>query len=210
MTTRVELRKATILGPNPASFDAPIRLHVELEVFERAPTDVIDVTFTWSPIWDEPVDQELDEMEVGPLRHTGKHELTLECDPPNVAEIPDPTGPTALIVSFSYREKEFLHLGFNVVVQFDGEELPEVFESCEGLTRKIAGCFPKNTPIEWSDTVAAENDLQASSPTGVPSCSARAGNTTTDKEEEEEKEGDIDGTPPPAKKARLGEENGEA
>lgn len=150
MSTRVEFRKASILAPNPARFDDPIKIHIILEVLEKPLAETLDVRFLWSPICDEPADQMLDELEVGPLASIGKHELTLESDPPSIKDIPDPTAPTALLVSFFYRGKEFLHLGFHVVVQYDGE-LPEVFTSCDGCTRQITSCYPKLIPIEWCD-----------------------------------------------------------
>eukprot|EP00796_Vickermania_ingenoplastis_P007545 gene7545-5324_t len=147
MSTRVEFRRAKVLT-NPARFDAPISIQVVLDVFEKPPAEPLDVKFTWAPIWDTVVDQELDELAVGPLAHTGTHELTLESDPPDVTQIPDPTGPTALLLSFCYRGEEFLHLGFNVIVDLEGD-LPERFTSCERLTRRISGCVPKQTPIRW-------------------------------------------------------------
>ncbi|KAG5481923.1 hypothetical protein LSCM1_05633 [Leishmania martiniquensis] len=150
MPTRVELHKVQVVGANPSKFDDPIRLHVVLDVFETPPTDVIDVTFTWSPVWDFPVDQELDEMEVGPLTTVGRHEFTIESDPPNVLQIPDPTGPTALIVSLKYKGREFLHIGYNITVSCKGD-LPDVFTSAEQLSRHLGKCYPKMRVISWDD-----------------------------------------------------------
>ncbi|CCW72166.1 unnamed protein product [Phytomonas sp. Hart1] len=148
MTTRVELRKIAVNGPNPSRFDDPIALKIVLEVFEKAPESVIDIRFTWSPIWDFPVDQSLDELEVGPLTSLGKHELLIETDPPDFRKIPDPTGPTALLVSFSYLGREFLHVGYNVIVSCKGE-IPDVFESADCLTRQLGRCFTKPKGISW-------------------------------------------------------------
>lgn len=148
MATRVELRKVRVEGENPAPFDEPIRLHIVLEIFEKVPQNAIDVSFTWSPVWDFPVDQELDEMEVGPFAALGKHEFVIESDPPDVTQIPDPTGPTALIVSLKYKEEEFLHIGYNVTVTCQGE-MPDVFSSTEQLTRELGKCYPKVREIHW-------------------------------------------------------------
>ncbi|KAK7199398.1 anti-silencing protein a-like protein [Novymonas esmeraldas] len=160
MATRVELRKVHVVGPNPSKFDDAIRLHLVLDVFERPPAEAIDVAFTWSPVWDFPVDQELDEVEVGPLTTLGRHEFTIETDPPNVADIPDPTGPTALIVSLKYKGAEFLHIGYNITVTCDGD-IPDVFTSAEQLTRHIGRCYPKVREIAWD---AAELLAAAASP----------------------------------------------
>lgn len=181
MTTQVHFRKATVIGPNPAPFDSPINLRVVLELQGKPLEDVIDVRFTWSPIWDTCVDQVLDELEVGPLSHSGTHELTLSSDPPRIAEIPDPTGPTALLVSFCYKSEEFLHLGFNILAKFEKdtqrvknrsnagdqitderdeeeeEEIPEIITSSEGVTRHIIEpCFPKHTCIKAWETLASK------------------------------------------------------
>ncbi|KAL7700782.1 anti-silencing protein a-like protein [Lotmaria passim] len=152
MTTRVELRKVRVVGENPTRFDAPIRLNFVLEVFEQVPSEAIDVSFTWSPVWDFPVDQELDEMEVGPFKVLGRHEFTIESDPPDVTQIPDPTGPTALIISLKYKGVEFLHVGYNVIVTCKGE-IPDVFTSASQLSRELGKCFPKLREIRW-DTKA--------------------------------------------------------
>ncbi|RNF03451.1 histone chaperone ASF1 [Trypanosoma rangeli] len=150
MTTRLVLRDVSVVGNNPAPFSDPIALKVVLEVFEKPPVHAIDVKFTWKPIWDFPVDQELDEFEVGPLSTLGRHELMLQSDPPDFAQIPDPTGPTALIVSFTYMGREFLHLGYNAVVTCEGE-MPDVFENAEPLRRHLAQCFPKQLAIVWDE-----------------------------------------------------------
>lgn len=168
MPTHITFRSASVVGNNPASFDSPIVLHILLELEGKLLEDPIDVRLTWSPIWDTCVDQELAELEVDLQPHLGIHAFTLTIDPPQIAEIPDPTGPTALLVSFSYRGEEFLHLGFNVLVKIQNqgnkaknnsndetltddeeEELPEVITSSEGVTRYIIEkCFPKHTCIK--------------------------------------------------------------
>ncbi|KEG10752.1 anti-silencing protein a-like protein [Trypanosoma grayi] len=104
----------------------------------------------WKPIWDFPVEQDLDEFEVGPLTTLGKRELTLQSDPPDFAKIPDPTGPTALIISFSYKGREFLHLGYNAVVTCEGD-IPDVFTDAAQLRRHLMQCFPKQLTIPWDD-----------------------------------------------------------
>ncbi|KAG5508872.1 hypothetical protein GH5_06084 [Leishmania sp. Ghana 2012 LV757] len=178
MATRVELQKVQVVGANPTKFDDPIRLHIVLEVFENPPKEAIDVTFTWSPVWDFPVDQELDEMEVGPLTTIGRHEFTIESDPPNVVDIPDPTGPTALIVSLRYKGREFLHIGYNITVTCDGD-LPDVFTSAEQLTRHLGKCYPKVRDISWDEPTpelpspSASDSESTSDSAGGPSKRAR-------------------------------------
>lgn len=189
MTTRVELRKVQVVGENPDKFDAPIRLHVALEVFEQPPQEPIDISFTWSPVWDFSVDQELDEMEVGPLTTHGRHEFTIESDPPDVAAIPDPTGPTALIVSLKYKGQEFLHIGYNVTVTCEGE-MPDVFTTAEQLTRHLGKCYPKMRDIAWDAAAPAAGPLS-------PSPSSSTGDSEDD--------GDV-----PAKRLRIELSNADA
>ncbi|KAG8348422.1 putative ASF1 like histone chaperone [Trypanosoma vivax] len=178
MPTRVALCKVSVVGDNPAPFSDPIVVKVVLEIFECPPMHEIDVKFTWKPIWDFPVDQELDEFEVGPLTTVGKHELLLQSDPPNVSEIPDPTGPTALIISFSYRGQQFLHIGYNAVVTCEGE-IPDVFEDATLLRRNLTQSFPKETAIAWDDKrekdKAAErcSDLGSGTPSENSSTASR-------------------------------------
>lgn len=149
MPTRIELAQVEVISSNPAPFDTPFSIRVVLNVLEDPPKKPVDVTFTWSPIWDFPVDQELDELEVGPFSTVGRHDFVLECDPPNIAEIPDPTGPTAMMVSFQYSGKEFLHLGFNIETVCTLPETPETYTDPAVLTRKIGRCFRKMTDIPW-------------------------------------------------------------
>lgn len=168
MSTRVELSGVEIVSANPASFADPFTLKVTLHVLENPPADPIDVKFTWSPIWDFNVDQELDELEVGPFSTIGKHEFVLECDPPSLDSIPDPTGPTALMVAFHYRGEEFLHLGFNVEVQSTLATTPDVYTDPSVLTRSIGRCFRKASSISWdappSNSVTAAAAAASSSP----------------------------------------------
>lgn len=78
----------------------------------------------------------------------GEHEFTLVCDPPDFSTIPDPTGPTALLVAFTYNGEQFLHLGYNVLVKCTGD-IPEEYTSASQLLRSINRCFPKRMAIKW-------------------------------------------------------------
>ncbi|EKG01344.1 hypothetical protein TCSYLVIO_007657 [Trypanosoma cruzi] len=183
MATRVELRGISVVGSNPAPFSDPIVLKVLLELFEKPPVHAIDVKFTWKLIWDFPVDQELDEFEVGPLTTLGVHELTLQSDPPDFSKIPDPTGPTALIISFTYEGREFLHIGYNAVVTCEGE-MPDVFVSAEQLSRHLTQCFPKQLSIVWDERPADAVEDPSDDDSG---------SSDVDKAEECAGEGDMDG-----------------
>ena len=118
------------------------------------------MTFTYSPIWDTNVDQVLDELEVGPLLTLGRHEFTLECDGPDFRKVPDPTGPTALLVSFAYKGSEFYHLGLNVEVHCTAAELPEVFTDDSILERKIGRGFMRASRIPWDSDHHVEDDSE--------------------------------------------------
>ncbi|ORC90671.1 uncharacterized protein TM35_000084690 [Trypanosoma theileri] len=200
MTTRVSLCGVSIVGNNPAAFDEPISVKVLLEVFEKPPTLPIDVKFVWNPIWDFPVEQELDAFEVGPLTTLGRHELTLQSDPPDFAKIPDPTGPTALIITFSYDGREFLHLGYNAIVTCEGE-MPDVFLDAGQLRRHLTQCFPKQTMIVW-DT----DDCNG----GNNNDNGNGNDVDVDDDEHDEDDEDVKGVEsshdedesPPAKKAK--------
>ncbi|RNF03768.1 histone chaperone ASF1 [Trypanosoma conorhini] len=207
MTTRLVLRGVSVVGSNPAPFTDPIVLKVVLEVFEKPPAHAIDVKFMWKPIWDFPVDQELDEFEVGPLATLGRHELTLQSDPPDFARIPDPTGPTALIVSFTYEGREFLHLGYNAVVTCEGE-MPDVFETAEPLRRHLAQCFPRQLAIVWDENAGdAVNDGAGDGGSKSHSEAKADDSGDEDKDEDEAARGecasDSDNGEPPLKRPKT-------
>ncbi|CUG91583.1 anti-silencing protein a-like protein, putative [Bodo saltans] len=207
MPTRVELVKVEVIGENPDQFDEPFTLRIVLNVLEDPPKGTVDVKFTWSPIWDFPVDQELDELEVGPLSTIGQHELVLECDPPQLSKIPDPTGQTALMVSLQYNKHEFLHLGFSVETHCILEETPEEYTDPSTLRRKIGRCFPKATEIAWDAALLGElneqtlQELAAHQRSGTQRKSERDDFTS---DEDDEDGGDISdsGSAKPAKKPR--------
>lgn len=198
MPTRVELASVEVVGSNPSPFNTPITLRIILHVLEKPPQKKVDVKFTWSPIWDFPVDQELDELEVGPFSTLGKHVCVLECDPPSLAGIPDPTGPTAMMVSFQYDGKEFLHLGFNIETTCLLPETPEEYTDGSVLSRKIGRCFRKMSDIPWDDAlsesaaVLSADDIVSMAAAGVGQNRRPATGDTSDEDYTDSDEDDDD------------------
>lgn len=198
MTTRVELQSAEVIGNNPSPFNTPISLRVVFHVSGNPPKHPIDVKFSWSPIWDFPVDQDLDELEVGPFPAAGRQDCTLECDPPNLSEIPDPTGPTAMMVSFSYKEQEFLHLGFNIECTCILAETPEEYTDGSVLSRKIGRCFRKVADIAWD-----EEECRPLSMEDIENAAAERSEEESESTDDDESIDSSDSETPSTKKARL-------
>jgi histone chaperone ASF1 len=202
MPTRIELVKVEVMGDNPDQFDKPFTLRIVLNVLEQPPRGTVDVKFTWSPIWDFPVDQELDELEVGPLSTIGQHELVLECEAPELCKIPDPTGQTALMVSLQYDNKEFLHLGFSVETHCTLADTPEEYTDPSTLLRRIGRCFPKATDIAWDAASLGEVSDEMLQGLAAHQRNDTAAKYRGDSSDDEEEESDEEDDAPSLKKAR--------
>merc|ERR1711935_349983 len=71
-------------------------------------------------------DQELDEMSTGPIP-VGTHEFVLEASGPNPALIPaqEVVGVTVVLITCSYREQEFVRIGYYINNEYVTEEMKE-------------------------------------------------------------------------------------
>jgi histone chaperone ASF1 len=74
----------------------------------------------------EELDQELDDCLVGPIP-VGVNAFEFEAIPPNPARIPseDVLGVAALILTGSYKEQEFVRVGYYQNTEYEDEELKE-------------------------------------------------------------------------------------
>jgi hypothetical protein len=75
---------------------------------------------------DEKYDQTLDSVLVGPVV-PGSYRFVFQADPPDPSKIPssDVVGVTVLLLTCSYRDKEFIRVGYYVNTEYDSEELRE-------------------------------------------------------------------------------------
>lgn len=97
----------------------------------------------------------------------GINKFVLEADPPDVSKIPegDVLGVTVVLVTCSYREKEFVRVGYYVnneyTEPYDEEVGPPRPLDLEKVRRCVLAEKPRVTrfPISWGDEeVVVEND----------------------------------------------------
>ena len=121
---------ATILAVsvvnNPAPFSEQIVLQVQYECYTALQDDL-----EWKVIYvgsaeSESHDQVLDSAFVGPVT-PGTYQFRMECPPPDPARIPsaDLVGVTALLLTCSYRGKEFVRVGYYVNNEYTDAALLE-------------------------------------------------------------------------------------
>jgi histone chaperone ASF1 len=84
---------------------------------------------------DEQLDQELDSLVVGPIPK-GINQFEFDASPPDPTLIrkEDVLGVSALIFTGSYKEQEFVRVGYYQNTEFDADELKEEWE---GSTRPV-------------------------------------------------------------------------
>jgi len=109
-------------------------------------------------------DQTLDSILVGPVP-SGRHMFVFEAAPPDPAKIPgnDVIGVTAVIMTCSYRNREFVRVGYYVNNDYTDPELKENPPSSplyDKLQRDIFATKPIVTrfKIDWDDTSIAGPD----------------------------------------------------
>ncbi|KAJ3509618.1 hypothetical protein NLJ89_g5127 [Agrocybe chaxingu] len=111
---------------NPARFSDVYRFRVTFECI--AP---LDDDLEWKLIFvscpgDEALDQELDDCLVGPVPQ-GVNSFEFEGQAPDPSRIPeeDVLGVAALILTGSYRDQEFVRVGYYQNTEYDNEEMKE-------------------------------------------------------------------------------------
>jgi histone chaperone ASF1 len=106
----------------------------------------------------EKYDQVLDAVYVGPV-HVGQYRFVFQTDPPDFSKIPqeDVIGVTIILLTCSYRNQEFLRVGYYVNNDYEDEELrqePPAKPLIDKLWRNILDDKPRVTrfPIDWDST----------------------------------------------------------
>lgn len=117
---------AVTVENNPAPFTEDIVLRVQYECYSALQDDL-----EWKVIYvgsaeSEQYDQVLDSAMVGPVQ-PGTYQFRMECPPPDPNKIPseDLVGVTALLLTCSYRDKEFVRVGYYVNNEYTDPELIE-------------------------------------------------------------------------------------
>ncbi|KAI9502909.1 histone chaperone ASF1, partial [Coemansia spiralis] len=145
--------------PEPKShFLAPYRLEVTFECL--SPLDDVDLEFKIVYVGsaeNTTMDQELDSLLVGPVP-VGVNKFEFVADAPQVEKIPkeDLVGVTVILLTCSYKDKEFERIGYYVDNAYVDEELqqnPPEAPVLDRIYRNILADKPRVTrfPINWDD-----------------------------------------------------------
>lgn len=154
---------------NPSPFFNPFQFEITFECIEDLKEDL-----EWKIIYvgsaeSETHDQILDTVFVGPVPE-GRHMFVFQADPPNPQKIPiqDAVGVTVVLLTCSYRNKEFIRVGYYVNNEYlDAEmrENPPAAPQFDKLHRNILASSPRVTrfKIDWDDSPGIENIPPANS-----------------------------------------------
>lgn len=153
---KVHIVNVTVLD-NPSPFFSPFRFEITFECIEELLEDL-----EWKMIYvgsaeSERYDQILDSILVGPLAE-GKHMFVFEANPPDPKKIPlaDALGVTVVLLSCSYKDQEFVKIGYFINNEYTDPELkenPPSVPEFDKVTRNILCTAPRVTrcKINWDD-----------------------------------------------------------
>lgn len=166
---------------NPAPFGNPLQFEITFECLQSLQDDL-----EWKVVYvgsaeNSTHDQTLDEILVGPVP-VGINKFILQADAPDPSTIPsmDILGVTVILVTCSYREEEFVRVGYYVNNEYTTEEM-DMGQEGEGevgapptpptpptpldmtkVVRTILADKPRVTrfPINWGDLTKEQEQLQ--------------------------------------------------
>ena len=153
---KVHITNVVVLD-NPSSFYNPFQFELTFECIEELKEDL-----EWKMIYvgsaeSEDHDQVLDTIYVGPIPE-GRHIFVFQADPPDVSRIPeqDALGVTIVLLTCSYRNQEFVRVGYFINNDYSDQELrenPPAKPLFEKMTRNILASKPRVTrfKINWDD-----------------------------------------------------------
>jgi len=141
---------------NPAPFGNPLQFEITFECLQSLEDDL-----EWKVVYvgsaeNSTHDQVLDEILVGPVP-VGVNKFILQADAPDSSTIPssDILGVTVILVTCSYREEEFVRVGYYVnneySEEYDEEAGPPMPLDMGKVVRTILADKPRVTrfPINW-------------------------------------------------------------
>lgn len=181
---------------NPSRFTDPFRMEITFECLQPGIKEELE----WKVIYvgsaeDEKHDQELDSVLVGPVA-VGKNRFTLEVPGPCADLIPvkDILGVTVLLLTCSYKTKEFIRIGFYVNNEYTEEELkanPPEKPIPEKIVRNILADKPRVTrfQIPWDQDIPEHELYGLPDPTKISEQEALQMEPAMDLEDDEEKGG---------------------
>jgi len=160
----INVTNVTVLD-NPCLFTNPLQFEIQYECLEAELAEDIEWKITYvGSAEDSRHDQVLDSVMVGPIRY-GPYRFVFQADAPNPALIPegDLVGVTVVLLTCSYKDKEFLRVGYYVNVDYTDEELcldPPEHPLVHLLYRNIIAASPRVTrfQIPWDHEEAAADE----------------------------------------------------
>ncbi|KAL7521492.1 hypothetical protein ACHAWX_006162 [Stephanocyclus meneghinianus] len=156
---------------NPAPFLSPFSFEITFECLQPLSDDLEWKVLYVGSAEDTSHDQVLDEILVGPIP-VGINKFILSADPPDIAQIPegDILGVTVVLVTCSYREKEFVRVGYYV-----NNEYEEPYDEDVGpprpldmtkIRRNVLAEKPRVTrfPIHWGNEEEENSNIMQEEP----------------------------------------------
>lgn len=147
----INIRNIQLLN-NPANYHDDYQFNITFECVEELKEDIEWKLLYVGDAKSEQYDQELDSCMVGPIP-VGINSFDFICSPPDPTLLPSTTnedilGVTVLILTASYRDKEFVRVGYYVNTEYADEERrlepPEKVEF-DGLIRNVLVEKPRVT-----------------------------------------------------------------
>ncbi|GAB1601001.1 histone chaperone asf1b-B-like [Argonauta hians] len=154
---KVNISNVVVLD-NPSPFLNPFQFEITFECLEDLPEDL-----EWKIIYvgsaeSMDYDQVLDSVLVGPVPG-GRHMFVFQAGPPDTSKIPiaDAVGVTVVLLTCSYKSKEFIRVGYYVNNEYSDPELKETPPDnpvYDKLQRNILATCPRVTrfKIDWEDS----------------------------------------------------------
>eukprot|EP00126_Sphaerothecum_destruens_P015889 Sdes_comp9961_c0_seq1m1516 len=140
---------------NPTIFSKPFVFEISFECIAPIEDDLEFKIIYVGSAESEEYDQELDSILVGPIP-VGLNKVVFEANPPDTLKIPpdDLLGVTVVLLTCSYRDQEFIRVGYYVNNEYADMELrenPPAVVDIDKVHRNILTSKPKVTRfmIKW-------------------------------------------------------------
>jgi len=189
---------------NPTQFTSPFAFEITFECLQELDDDLEWRIFYVGNV-ESSQDLLLDEILVGPVP-VGTNKFILSCDAPDYTMVKEILGVTVVLVTCSYRDREFIRVGYYVNNEYchddndgttgatsnnDEDRPPPVPLDINKVHRQILADKPRVTkfPIPWGDAVTEEEPppQEEEEPNGTQETEE-----TEEGEDEEEPENELD------------------